>query len=59
MTAEPKLLSSSRYDDAIGAEAFVHMLFYDNAGRIAEAGRKPQAAAFFPASTELSTDSPL
>jgi hypothetical protein len=58
MAADPKLLSLSRYDDAIGAEAFVHMIFYDDAGRIAEAGSKPWTAAFFPAPTERSMESP-
>lgn len=59
MAADRKLLSSPRYDDAIGAEALVHMVFYDDAGRIAEAGSKPQAAASFPAQTELSVESPI
>ena len=37
MEADPKPHSLSRYDDAIGAEAFVHLVFYDDAGEIAEA----------------------
>lgn len=47
MADDPKLLSLTRYDDAIGAEAFVHLMFYDDAGEIAEA-----------ASTELPEGTP-
>ena len=37
MDADPKPLSVPRYDDAIGAEAYVHLVFHDDAGEIAEA----------------------
>jgi hypothetical protein len=58
MTAERKLLASFRYEDAIGAEALVHVLFYGDAGRIAEAASNSPFPAPSPAPVDPSVENP-